>query len=110
MQGASTDKIIDIVKKCPTDALIYTYNDGRPSPKAPQKENTEFVAENRTSDKSVKIDVIKGGPLLVKGEVIIKGPDGEEIKKPKVAYFCRCGNSSRMPFCDGTHRKIGFDK
>jgi CDGSH-type Zn-finger protein len=25
----------------------------------------------------------------------------------KVA-FCRCGQSSNKPFCDGTHAKVGF--
>lgn len=109
MKGSTTDKIIDIVKKCPTDALTYTNNNGDPSLKEPGKEAT-YSPEKRESDQPVKIDVINGGPLLVEGEFKITGPDGNEINKSKMAYFCRCGGSNRMPFCDGTHRKIGFKK
>jgi CDGSH-type Zn-finger protein len=24
------------------------------------------------------------------------------------AWFCRCGGSSKKPYCDGTHKKNGF--
>ncbi|MFN3714049.1 MAG: CDGSH iron-sulfur domain-containing protein [Alcanivoracaceae bacterium] len=27
-----------------------------------------------------------------------------EVEKDKVYYWCRCGLSSRQPFCDGSHK------
>jgi len=56
----------------------------------------------------VKITAIPNGPLLVEGRVTIKRPDGtEEIKETK-CHLCRCGHSANKPFCDATHKKIGF--
>ena len=49
------------------------------------------------------------GPLLVYGNITVKHPDGEEIQKNKVTAFCRCGQSSNKPYCDGTHTKINFE-
>ncbi|GAA1626848.1 CDGSH iron-sulfur domain-containing protein [Catellatospora bangladeshensis] len=49
------------------------------------------------------------GPLLLRGDFEIVTPDGEHIDagRPTVA-LCRCGRSRIKPFCDGTHKLIGF--
>ena len=115
MRGASTDKITDIVKRCPTNALTYTWNDGRPSEKPPEelagpKPGFEPEKRDQGEETIAKLEIIKGGPLLVEGQFKIFGPDGKEINKKRIAFLCRCGGSKNMPFCDGTHRKLNFDK
>ncbi|MBN2520263.1 MAG: CDGSH iron-sulfur domain-containing protein [Bacteroidales bacterium] len=71
----------------------------------------DFAPEYRDQENDItNIEVLKGGPLFVKGNFKITGGDGKEINKSKTAYFCRCGGSKNMPFCDGTHRKINFNK
>lgn len=111
MKGGTTEEIIDIVKRCPTDALTYTWNNGKKSDKPPIEEDiANFNPENRETQETniTKVEVLKDGPLLVEGDFTITGSDGQEINKKKIAFFCRCGSSKNMPFCDGTHRKIGF--
>jgi CDGSH-type Zn-finger protein/uncharacterized Fe-S cluster protein YjdI len=49
----------------------------------------------------------KDGPLTFRGPVTIAGADGAEVKTAKVS-LCRCGFSANKPFCDGTHKRIGF--
>nr|WP_246351486.1 CDGSH iron-sulfur domain-containing protein [Deinobacterium chartae] len=46
------------------------------------------------------------GPLLVRGDLRICGPDGER-SETRVA-LCRCGASANKPFCDGSHGRIGW--
>jgi CDGSH-type Zn-finger protein len=57
----------------------------------------------------VTIKVRENGPLLINGSVEIFDHEGRIIRVDgdNVA-LCRCGSSSRKPFCDGTHRTIGF--
>lgn len=49
------------------------------------------------------------GPLLVRGDVRIVGPDGTEIPRHRrTVALCRCGRSGLAPWCDGTHKLVRF--
>ncbi len=70
-----------------------------------------------------KIKVTKDGPYIVSDKIPVNQQetilDEENIPlKTKIVkklssnqetYLCRCGGSSDKPFCDGSHRKNGFD-
>lgn len=73
--------------------------------------------------KKAKVVISKNGPYLVLGnvplekEIIISDDGGNSIGWKKREKFsqkencelCRCGRSKSPPYCDGMHRKIGFD-
>ncbi len=48
------------------------------------------------------------GPLGVAGPVEIISGTGRTIDRVEKTTLCRCGNSGRKPYCDGTHKRIGF--
>src|SRR5687768_15304266 len=64
----------------------------------------------------VTITPKSNGPLIIEGPVRILAPDGRELTPPlrkdgkpaEVVVLCRCGASATKPFCDGTHKRIGF--
>lgn len=53
----------------------------------------------------ITITPLDNGPLLVKGPVVLQDAEGKPflVDKPQVG-LCRCGHSTRKPFCDGAHR------
>jgi CDGSH-type Zn-finger protein len=66
---------------------------------------------------AVTIKVRNNGPYaidLATGEINLVDAEGKPIPLPPLPpgkttiSLCRCGGSSRKPFCDGTHSKIGF--
>jgi CDGSH-type Zn-finger protein len=40
--------------------------------------------------------------------VRIVDADGRLIREDTRVALCRCGASGNKPFCDGSHRRIGF--
>lgn len=61
--------------------------------------------------REVVIRARENGPLVVEGPFKLVDADGHEYDvagKPRVS-LCRCGGSTRKPFCDGTHSKLGFE-
>jgi CDGSH-type Zn-finger protein len=70
-----------------------------------------------------RVVVTKNGPYLVTGTIpiarqtIVADANGESQEwredhpfPPLENYaLCRCGHSGNKPFCDGTHKKVGFD-
>lgn len=58
----------------------------------------------------VRIKVMKSGPYLVEGPVELVDHAGGRFEVPsaKAVALCRCGQSARRPFCDGTHSRCGF--
>jgi CDGSH iron-sulfur domain-containing protein 3 len=58
----------------------------------------------------VELIIRKNGSTLVKGVVVLKDQDGNVITPPNTPFaLCRCGASNNKPFCDGSHKRIGFD-
>jgi len=95
LENASTGQIVEQVKKCPSGALSFYFNNdeaGRP----------EIITDTQ-------VEVMPNGPLLVYGNITVKRPGGEEEKKHKVTAFCRCGHSQNKPYCDGSHVKKQFN-
>ena len=48
------------------------------------------------------------GPLVVSGPIEICCGTGRTVNRTESTRLCRCGASENKPFCDGSHRKIGF--
>ena len=59
-------------------------------------------------DGPVRVTAGCDGPLHAEGSLEIVSGTGRTIARTADAWLCRCGGSSRKPFCDGTHKKIGF--
>jgi CDGSH-type Zn-finger protein len=58
----------------------------------------------------VTIKARHNGPYLVTGPITLTDADGAVYELPEGTgvALCRCGRSRNKPFCDKTHREIGF--
>ena len=54
-------------------------------------------------------DVVRcaDGPMLVRGRAVVTTEDGVEHPTVRpVSAVCRCGATSRAPWCDGAHKLL----
>jgi CDGSH-type Zn-finger protein len=80
--------------------------------------------ESNNTARNKRIVITRNGPYVVLGDIPlvsktqVVSEHGEpltwrkdgEIAVPSGEYhLCRCGQSSKLPFCDGTHRTLEFD-
>ena len=84
---ASAEEIAEIAHQCPSGAIKYERVDGGPQETAPMR-NVIRLREN--------------GPLAIHGDFLVAG----ELQLR--ATLCRCGQSRRKPYCDGSHKEAGF--
>ena len=59
----------------------------------------------------ITIAVRRNGPLKISGPITIVDAEGVPFELPpgSAVVLCRCGHSKNKPFCDATHREIGFE-
>jgi CDGSH-type Zn-finger protein len=63
---------------------------------------------DRNEPQKPLITVMRDGPYIVSGVKNLCDSKGAAIEARPTMALCRCGQSSNKPFCDGTHRKVGF--
>lgn len=91
--AAPADEAAAVCERCPTGAMTYKRKDGGPQ---------ETAAETNT------VIIANDGPLYFSGDLEIEGIGENMEGVPFRAALCRCGASSKKPFCDGSHSKAGF--
>jgi CDGSH-type Zn-finger protein/uncharacterized Fe-S cluster protein YjdI len=83
------EKLVAIAEVCPSGAIRYWRNDGRPN-ESPPPVNLTAIRE--------------GGPYAVRGDIVLDGK-----RQGFRMTLCRCGASKSKPFCDGSHHDVKFD-
>lgn len=90
---AAADDIARVVATCPTGALHFERRDGGPE---------ETVPDHTT------VAVTANGPLFLRGDIEVRDAAGRLVRRDTRMALCRCGHSRNKPFCDNSHRMVGF--
>jgi CDGSH-type Zn-finger protein len=63
-------------------------------------------------DEPVEITFNDRGPMKISGgNFVLRDGQGKQIDLggKTTVFMCRCGQSSKKPYCDGAHKACGFD-
>ncbi len=62
-------------------------------------------------DPSADLSIIQheNGPIEAQGPLEITAGSGKRVHQGTRAFLCRCGASKNKPFCDGSHKALGFE-
>lgn len=93
LDGALATDVAATIRACPTGALRY-------EPKGD--------LEDEKPDEPTIVEVRPNGPLYVRGRVEVIAPGGRQVTEGPRMALCRCGASENKPFCDNSHRLVGF--
>jgi uncharacterized Fe-S cluster protein YjdI len=116
LQHEPAERILEVIARCPSGALAARRL--APGETGRNHEGTDprvGGAIDQTADAQAPgapkpvITASKNGPLLVQFSVVIKDGDGNVIRETEKVSLCRCGQSKNKPFCDGSHRVVGFE-
>ena len=111
MEGGSTEEIIEVVDRCPVDALTWKYNDqakneavGKEHPNHVKNRRKTLLTDDSEFDKAITINPMKDGPFVINGSFYLERENGVKTKFNGTVSVCRCGKTKLPPFCDGSHR------
>lgn len=90
--GAVADEVAGMIVHCPSGALHYERKDGGAAEAVPERNIITLWTD---------------GPLQLNGELNLTGTTVDLTSETR-ATLCRCGASNNKPFCDNSHKDIGF--
>lgn len=113
MEGGSTDEIIEVVDRCPVDALTWKYNEqdknekiGNEHPNHVKNRRKTLLTDDSDFDKAISIRLMNDGPFVINGSFYLERENGIKSKFNGTVSVCNCGRTKLPPFCDGSHRSV----
>ena len=104
LEQADAADVADAVRQCPSGALQYRFKD----PGVTAVEPAEARQAAAPPPVGASVQVRPNGPLVIEGVLALTLADGTGARRDGTTFFCRCGASQNKPFCDGSHKRVGF--
>jgi uncharacterized Fe-S cluster protein YjdI len=117
LNGSTTDKIIEVVNLCPTEALAWKWNDDEKNASVGKDQTNHIkfirpelceIKDAVEDEQPVSVKIMTDGPIVFKGNFNLTYMDMNKEVQEGIISICRCGESDHQPYCDGRHRKTGF--